>query len=399
MYHYRLFLLGLGILPFAFWPEGDVMFEVPKVWFLYGWVSILILVSIFYLRSIPVKKLNLRILAITLSFLGLSWAASALGVDFQKSIVGNYYRKDGLLTYLYLISISLWMMIFWSKRLRVSLMQTIAMSNGVLSLWVLIRGIRYYLLGDVGASLWDGAIGVSFGQPNYLAGYLVVTMPAWFFLWKKYENLNLRRLIAILVVIQHISVGLTLSIGSLLFLPLIWVFLLGVVKKWSLQRWIMTLVLAISVFAIGYFGLMRGDGFVSESRERIYYKTWLGVVERPLLGYGWSNVDYAFEAVDWPISIDHDVYVDKAHMMLLEVLASVGIVGLLAYLTIIGMVMQRIWRGMRSPDDESRWWWGTWWLVMWLYLLHSQTNVISINEELIFWLAVGVVGSNSSEKP
>ena len=95
-----------------------------------------------------------------------------------------------------------------------------------------------------------------------------------------------------------------------------------------------------------------------------------------MFGWGWSNFAAAFAAVDWPVPVQNDVYVDKAHSSLLEVLVSTGIVGFSFYLLILGLMTKRLS--------------GEYLLMFILWLVHSQTNIISISEELVFWILVGV---------
>lgn len=89
----------------------------------------------------------------------------------------------------------------------------------------------------------------------------------------------------------------------------------------------------------------------------------------------------AVESVSWPVKAFPDVYVDKAHSNLLEILVTTGIFGFLIFLAIIFRALDQLF-GKKVLL-----------VVFLLFLFHSQTNVISINEELIFWLILGIVGS------
>ena len=84
-----------------------------------------------------------------------------------------------------------------------------------------------------------------------------------------------------------------------------------------------------------YFKQAKSLGFVAEGRERIIRKILLGVAKKPIIGWGWANVDYAFEEGIWPIKLEHEVYVDKAHSMFLEILTTTGIIGLSVYIFLL----------------------------------------------------------------
>jgi len=124
----------------------------------------------------------------------------------------------------------------------------------------------------------------------------------------------------------------------------------------------------------------------AESRERIVVKGLLAFSKKPLLGWGWANFDHAFESVDWPMKLDSDVYVDKAHSNLLEILVTAGILGFIIYLLII-------FRTLILLFDKK-----VFFLTFLLFLFHSQTNVISINEEMMFWLILAIAAGGKKLK-
>jgi O-antigen ligase len=154
-------------------------------------------------------------------------------------------------------------------------------------------------------------------------------------------------------------------------------------------------VSAVSIFTL----LNRNSGFLPEGRPRILTKVFLGALNRPILGWGWANVDYAFKKVPYPIYFQNDIYLDKAHSHLLEIFTTTGFIGLAIYLTIICYLLKIIWRKIKyyavMKDQESIYWQQTLFLVLLLFLFHSQTNVISIAEEIYFWLVAGIVTSYS----
>lgn len=115
---------------------------------------------------------------------------------------------------------------------------------------------------------------------------------------------------------------------------------------------------------------------VVEARERIAVTGLLAWREKPLFGWGWSNFSAAFESLDWPYPVRNDVYVDKAHSGVLEILVTTGVLGLAAYLTLVVRLFRRL-AGLNL-------------LMLVLYLWHSQTNVISVSEELLFWILLGL---------
>jgi O-antigen ligase len=155
---------------------------------------------------------------------------------------------------------------------------------------------------------------------------------------------------------------------------------------------LMALIVIILIIASHQFGWWLGirslDNFQAESRLRIYTKLGLAFVKKPILGYGWANVTTAFNLVQWPKGLDlkHDVYLDKAHGSLLEVLVTTGAVGLLIYVAIL-------FKSIKELNQHKQY---TLLIALILFILHSQTNVTSIAQEAILWTLIGLSGFKTS---
>jgi O-antigen ligase len=152
-------------------------------------------------------------------------------------------------------------------------------------------------------------------------------------------------------------------------------------RRWSTVKHGLVAAGMAALFVGGGFVIISRPGVEADSRWRILNRSVMAWQARPWLGWGFANVDHAIESTVWPMPYLHDIYVDKAHSIFLEVLVTTGVVGLVTY---AGLAAAVVWRLRRNR-----------WLlsVALLYLLHSQTNVISINEEFVFWWLVGIAGS------
>src|SRR3989344_3471603 len=148
-----------------------------------------------------------------------------------------------------------------------------------------------------------------------------------------------------------------------------------------------TLLFSGILLGAAFFFIKISGPFTFESRERILMRGVNAFTQKPFTGWGWANFDYAFRSVDWPIRYEHDIYVDKAHGVLLEFLVTTGIFGLLAYLAILIRFFLRFLRENTVSYYTF--------LSLLLFVIHSQTNIISISEELIFWILLGIVASQA----
>ncbi len=379
------FLVGLFVLPFVYWPWANVAYEVPKTQAFSVWSGLVVILgALGVFVHAPKRGVDLRLVVLVLVFTAIAIVASVFGVDPLKSLVGNYYRGDGLVTLLGLVGLFFFLVLYWEDTWRDQLTKVLSISTLVLASWVVLQGFRYHFLSDYSASNWSGPVGIVFGQPNFLAGYLVVTLP---FLDKFAKSLK-RDGASFLIVIHHLAVIFTFSWGGVATLFIYWMVRYLVYKEKNIKVFASLLIFFAVLSSLIYILQFRRPGFVGESRERIVVKTLLGVRERPIFGYGWANVDYAFEAVDWPIKLNDDIYLDKAHSNILEVLATTGIVGLSVYLSILGYSLYKSY-SLGKKDS----WWNVILLTLVVYVAHSQMNVTSVSEEIVFWVMLGMVAS------
>ena len=420
-------------MPLVFWPWGRVAYEVPRVWFVLRWIEVL--TGLFVIgcwlwgdkrymwnmgdsemkgkrmkKAKTVQRMDGPLLWLLVGFSAWALFTGVIGADPTKSILGNFYRRDGLITLFHLVGFSFLVSMVWKSSWRYYLVRAIGWGTIAVCIHTVVLGIAYWVLGDRSVMVWDGgAIGGLFGNPNFLAGYLVV-VAAFVFYWVTSGRAGLQHgptkftsswpsparrgnmlLFPGIFILLFLTLLLTQARSGVIcfFLALaVYIFLIGN----RMCRVIAASVVLIVIIMGGY--VLRSDrqlGFVAEGRERIIRRTLFGVAKRPLTGYGWANADYAFESVAWPIILEHDVYVDKAHGTVLEVLATTGIVGLMVYvgaLVRLGYVLiRRFW-----SDGKGRVWQATLLTVLIVYCVHAQTNIISIAEEVMFFLVVGIAG-------
>lgn len=398
-----LICLLLFFLPFIFWPAAEIPYEIPRVWFFQRGIeiiSLLILIQflIFFLKrqkkseDLSLNSVDFPLIINLLVFLFLIIFSSIFGVDFPKSLVGNYYRGDGLFTLFHLIAFSLIIGLFFKKEWKNFITGSIVVGSFFLSLWVVHLGIRLHFLKDNSVFHWQKAIGGSFGQPNFLGGYLAVASPFSFYLFSSGKKIFWRTAFIFLILIEFLALLLTFSWGGILvFFLSIFLWLFFKAKNFWQKRMIFSLFLIFFLaFSFFYFQNEKKTDFVFEGRRRIFYKVFLGALKRPIFGWGLANVDYAFESVDWPIKVEKDVYVDKAHSHLLEIFTTIGLAGLTVYLLFLINILKKILKKIKKEKENQKNFWQAIFIVFIIFVFHSQTNVISIAEEVLFWLVAGL---------
>ncbi len=389
-----VFFLGILAMPLVFWPWAKIPFEIPRVIFFERWVEVLAVLSILNLKHLKVKRIDLKLVVIVAIFIFVAFLASIKGFDFSKSLAGNYYRRDGLLTFFHFLGFSLFIFLFWKEKWQHLIAKAVSLGGMLSAIWVIGQAFKFFVLRQGGSS-WYGSFGGTFGQPVFLAGFLLVALPFSLFLFR--SSKRWQKIYLFTIAIQLMGIVLTRSLGAFLGVTLLFLVWLVLEKK-KLKVLLLSLIIGVAVAGItgAYWWRSQHLGevvdnptvVVAEGRQRIFTKLILAFQKRPILGYGWANVDYAFSAVDWPVKFLHDVYVDKAHSHLLEVLVTTGLAGFLVYLVLLLYIFVRLVKAYLKNKNL----WNICLLSVFLiFVFHSQTNIISISEEIIFWLIVGII--------
>ncbi len=385
MYEFLFLCLGIFLTSVFFWSKAPVAFEVPKVIFFQWFVRILVMVfGITFLAKKGKWKIKNRLLIPILIFTVWATATALLGGDIAKSFAGNFFRQDGLITFYELVGFSVLVSYFWKNEFKKMISSTIFLSVSFLSSWALIETINH------GFTLGSAA---TFGNPVFLAGYLVCGLPfVYYFLRQIKLNLILKLLLFLLPVLTIVLTQASAAV-AVMFIYLGVLAMSLAKKKYS---YLFLMMGFVASFLITFFWLKdfsKEKLMSSQGRDRIYHRVIVGALKKPVTGWGWANVDYAFESNYWPLKVDHDVYVDKAHSQLLEVFTTTGFPGLVIYVYLFYVFFVELKSNYKKSADKL--WNFTLISTVCLFILHSQTNIISIMEEILFWLVMGITLSES----
>lgn len=376
-----ILFIGLAISPLVFWPSAKVPYEVPRVQFIEHWIEIMAIAAIPSLLKLKKKNINSKLLfSVNLLFL-IAIITAIVGSNFNKSLVGNYYRNDGLITFGHFLILFYLTALLWREKWKIMLYRSIAIGSTLATIWVLIDGVKFFIFHQNVVN-FQNALGGTFGQPNFLGGYLLVTMPLTLFQIVK-SNKKQRFIWIGFIILQIIAILLTNSRASILGIPILFISFAILQKNKYKKALIALSIIAISVSSIFFFKQYKSqivpNRIGAEGRTRIFTKAIIGFSQKPLLGWGWANFDYLFASIDWPIKLGNDVYVDKPHSTILEIATTTGIFGLIIYLAILTQGLILLYKKEKYLC-----------LVFLLFILHSQTNIISSAEEVIFWISLGV---------
>lgn len=384
-----LLYITVSILPFIWWPWAAVSIEVPRVYWFIVITWLLCILSLGQLKTfLPTLLKKSTLFKITGAFLLSATVSTILSDNPLKGLIGNYYRADGLITLISLLGFSVLISCYKRQISQYTLATSWFVSSVLIGLWSCID--RLYILPELRTfGFWPEPSSISFGNVNFLAGYLVISLPFGWYLWQNTKKALYRALIGLGMTIIILAILASQSIGAIACLLLASVLLF--LSRYPLKISVGVLAVGIVAFCfIFYVKEVRTPTFVAEGRPRIFSKLLLSMVHKPLFGWGVAQVDTAFDTVIYPYYMKRDIYLDKAHSTLLETLVTTGIVGLTLYLFIWGVLFKKVHSAIvKSKSHQDTLWHKTMLLTLIIFLFHSQTNIISINEELIFWFILG----------
>lgn len=305
-----MFVLWLALFPFVCLYS---VYEGSKIWWLWGGGAVLAvwwIVRVIRQPHLTVEREDTLFLLWILVLTG----ASVVGIHPVDSLIGGSYRHQGVLFFITLFLI-LQTIRTLSFKNRTVLLQLLGAGVILESAVVLVQKLQ-------GQSRVLG----TFGEPNAVAGYLVVG--AYFFLreeikgWVKY-------------------VGFALTAGAILLTDsrtgIVAAVLLSAVWIWRFiknRTVVYVLVGALFAAAIVYVGMLSGSRVASayESRPLFWKLGWQEFVRRPILGYGAETGEVIYNQAFLRTNTRLiDFMVDRSHNVFLDIALWSGIIGLFVF--------------------------------------------------------------------
>lgn len=322
------------------------------------------------------QRLGRQPMTAALGLLGLVIVASTVtATDWRLSLWGSTERMQGavtLLTYLLLCLLATQLQL--PGRIRRVLMALAGGSGALAGIALLQAGgwNVWGLVSDARSPLYG-----TLGRANIVGAYVAMTVPLTLALMVGEERQGRRVLWGVLLGAQLLTTALTLARGAWLALivglatfGLLWWgrswrrsregrFVAGDSARKCLLRagWLAigALVVAGPLAVLGWGAALGGSW---GARLAIYRGAWQLIGEQPLLGYGADAVGVVFWRVYAPELVTlqgREVFVDRAHNLLLDWMLTAGVAGLLAFLLVLGtfaVVVWRAWRDARMEDGR-----------------------------------------------
>jgi len=210
----------------------------------------------------------------------------------------------------------------------------------------------------------------TFGQPNFLASWLLMVMPLGVYLFIS-ESLTWRRLgWALVIVVQFLGLlvsGSRGALGALLLTIFFWLIYLLATSAWSRRNKIIAVVLFIifSLVTVGFLNYispgrlqeLKNLDYGSLGARRNFYSSALSAISaRPWLGYGpesGSDVFIRYYERDWALSGNVGQSADRAHNVILDELLSGGLIGLLLTLVLYYLFFRLAGQNIKNKREAD----------------------------------------------
>lgn len=401
-YLLRLLLISLlFIQPLLFSPFTLLSFELPKVLLLYLFSVLTFSVVILNFKMKSLKLIHY----LFLTLLGWIPITAIIGLNFSESFWGSYFRMQGIVSWLcYGLLFFISGKLFSEKHFRKQILWAILISSTFVACLALTQFISLWFLGNSSQLLYSNRAISTFGQPNFLGGFLVMSLP---FIWYLYDhtNLSLRTRFISGVAISIVILGIfsTLSRSAYLglaVLALIWGFyhyrllLTGIVLS-VLLFGIMAVLSPNLVYQQWYrFQVDTIAKWSAENRFQITEKSLQLISQRPLVGYGIENFSLAFSQVVKPADLGlKDIVVDSSHNLFLDLSVNLGVIGLILFLTILILT---ITLGLKNHSEDRDFIKVALAVVIGFIIIH-QFSPVSIVPLTLFWIAMGIINPSALE--
>lgn len=347
-------------VPLIVVPQAHLTFALPKIAALYAFTILCVLA--FFIDAIKNKKISFPKFSKKFHiFLGLYLLSliisTTLALQPHTAIFGSYERQQGLISFISYIAIFLLTISAFGENKKDTPRKIFTFVEWIclISFFIAALGILQYflpgLLSNYSTDILDGRVIVgTMGNPNFLAAYLLITLPLFFILQKYSTRKIIKTFWIIAMAISLAAIFLTATRSALVALFVGFIFY-AIIKNKKLL--IIPLILVATFMGINIFSqtnfiknheLLNRLTFSEESLRSLKSRAYIWpatieiIKERPFFGYGMENFKEVFSKVSPKELLTVERFtdsIDRAHNEILDTTAAIGLFGLISYLSIL----------------------------------------------------------------
>ncbi|MDD3778159.1 MAG: O-antigen ligase family protein [Patescibacteria group bacterium] len=285
--------------------------------------------------------------------------SSFFSIKPAESIWGSYTRQQGVLSYLFYFLWSVFLFLYLlsiyilqgRKKLDVKIKRiiiTVISSASLVGLYGVLQILNIDFLSWPEPPYLTGRALSTLGQPNFLASFLLLTIPLSLYALLKERKFFPKFIYLLALILQLACFFFTSSRGGLLALIAVAGFMVGRViflGRWKRKTKFYIIVaffafLFSGVFTMEYFipGRIRSlfDLKAGSLAARVYFFQAASdaILDKPILGYGLETADDVFIKFyerDWGVFGKVGASADRAHNLILDILLNNGFIGLIFF--------------------------------------------------------------------
>lgn len=372
-----LILLIIGLTPLYFNYFYSTNIDLSKIVLFRSLLFLLLLVSVwrFAFKKITLNnKIIISAWPLVIFFLALLLSL-AFSLDINSSWFGSYSRQEGLSSYLFY---GLWLVlvainyhdIFQDNAQLKRLLMGISISGFLVSVYAILQLLGWDLFTwSEPASVTKRAFS-SFGQPNYLACWLLMILPLSAYLFYILQRWWFRLGLALIFLVELVALFTTGSRSAFLIfflVSLVWlIWFLIAEKKYAKRQ-----IYLVSASILGLFFIFIAASLIinptrlSELKDfkngsvNVRFELWnagfKAFLKKPLFGYGLENQSEAYVKYyepDWAIYARPNTYSDRAHNLILDTLLTGGLVVLAALIILLWWIFKNLLQAYQRDNNK-----------------------------------------------
>lgn len=356
------------LAPLVVYSGVQFPFSIPR------WTWLLASISVFFIASLVHHKTDnsWSITKVDIAYaLVMVVMCFSLGVtsDIRQTLWSSSARTTGLALYLIFFAwfIGMRLQNFSKETWRNYLIFSVVVA-GIASGWGLFD---MFVLKDAGMAAGEGRLSVPAGNALILATYLAPYLFVAAFLWVQRTSFSISRNYQILIAVSALSIafGTAYTFSRSSYLGILSGVAVGLIGYGITARrkhssislravWVWSLILFIGVASFYVYAVstnlgggrlkITSESFSTMKTRVINWKIALrSVQEHPVLGVGWENYRSVVDRLFDPTLSTYSYYetrIDKPHNVIIEVWATLGTVGLIAYLFLVYTMIKAAWR-------------------------------------------------------
>lgn len=369
----KIIFVGLFLIPFVpFLVSGSFFFPfITTKAFVWRFIVETIFVAWAMLAlSYPEYRPKLSPLFYAIfAFLVVIGLADLLGVEPLKSFWSNFERMEGYVLLLHLGAFFLVIGSVFKEENWKSWWNTSLVASFFMSIYCLFQlaGVAQI---HQGSARVDGTI----GNASYLAVYMLIHIfIALLYFSREKRGSSLKWVYGPLILLQVWILYCTATRGAILGLigGLLITALLNIRNSNPSVRRLSIGLSTVLILLVGGFFLVRNTAFVTNSpvlsrfasisteelksggRAFVWPMALKGIMEKPILGWGQDNFNYVFNEHYSPLMYNLEPWFDRAHNIFLDWAIAGGLLGLLSYLALYGVLIWMIWKSLFTFEEKT----------------------------------------------